>query len=183
MKSLILFISLLFSTLSGQNNFEYYSKAYNYVKNTRTSGELFTYYYDSSISVPYKICVSTKLYYIEKQTFMNEILDFEYKNLDEAYKKTILDSLATVEVKNISRNLDDYTNFPELIKLNENGDDCDLELLFGALDNQNRLRATLIPNKNKFDIYSGYEPQCGTEYLFYFQNGEIVKVFYKNFQK
>lgn len=183
MKTLILLIFVIIFNVNISDDIDKYKKAYEYIRDKEIAGEYFTYYLDSSIIPPFKIFISDKVYYFEKQTFTEDIINYEYNSPKGQIRKHIWDSLASIEVRNIERHLEDYIIVPELNKLNECMENYDLELLFSEFDSQNRLRACLIPCKKKFEEGKYFSPQCGTEYLFYFENNEIKKVFYKNFQQ
>lgn len=179
MRILLFVFVMLISVKANAGDIEKYINAYKVIKDSSIVDKCFSEYC-LSVILPNEICVSDRIYYIDKLFFLEDIINYEHNipvRKSEIWKK-LLDSLITLEYKLIDTSLktEKYREIPALNKL-QKSIFCDLKIFFGEIENQNRLRASLVCNKGTDDYgYSIRQSQFWLEYLFYFKGDDVEKV-------
>lgn len=186
MKILIIFILMLVNSNGITSDIEKYSKAYKVIKDSSIVQVCFSEYYTPRAE-DFQICVSDRIYFMDKTFFIDKIIEYEYKYFknDKTVLREIKDSLYKSEdmLWNKPGNYDNYKVINEI-----NGflqpKSCDLKLFFSEFDNQNRLCASLIYNYGNEDFRNAYKKsQCGIDYLIYFNEDEIINVIISPFER
>jgi hypothetical protein len=178
MINLLLFITILFSNISKNDDIEKYQKAYNYILDSNSI--IIDRFWGDDIIKPdsFSIYVSPRLYFIDKLFFTTDIIDYEFNCLDEKAKRKVQRLIILDEYGSIDKHLNDsdYVYKNELNMLNKTSS-YDLKLFFAKIDEYGRLRAELIYYSNYENYLDAYrESGRGISYLFYFNNNKIENV-------
>jgi hypothetical protein len=184
MRIVILFCLLSLFKIGNCGDIEKYAKAYKMIKDSNSIVQkCFSEYY-SSRNDTFQICISERIYYMEKIFFILDIIAYEYNNPEPygAIWRQLRDTLTKLEFdKDKKANHENYKEIPALSKIYKTKF-CDLKLFFSDFDEQNRLCASLIYDNGRENYHNAYrESQCGVDFLFYFKDDEIVKMIAQTF--
>ncbi|MDD5362075.1 MAG: hypothetical protein PHN88_08075 [Ignavibacteria bacterium] len=179
MRIVILFCLLSLFKIGNCSDIEKYAKAYKMIKDSNSIVQkCFSEYYSSRADT-FQICISNRIYHIDKMSFIYYIIGYEYNNPEPygAIWRQLRDTLTKLEIdKDKEANYQNYKEMPALNKIYKTKF-CDLKLFFGDFDEQNRLCASLIYDNGRENYLNAYrESQCGIDFLFYFKDDEIVKM-------
>jgi len=153
-----------------------YYKAFQYIKDSEKIKLAFSQYID--FSKPFGIYISNKLLRQLLQDFVEDIVDYEYKNVEN--KEGLIDSLEKAYYT-----YEDTTKlvlgYDENLKLIQNcNDDCKLILYFTVSSETKFMAYVGLFDKyvkDKSVMGSMFSSPVSVLFLFYYENNEIEKVF------